>query len=56
MTIVNKDVPQFCYEDSLPGYSPMIFVNRPVWIRMPGGEGAGGKKSPAIRLNFLLDY
>ena len=29
-------------EPSLPGYSPVISVNRPVRTRMPGGVGAGG--------------
>ena len=34
----------------LPGYGPVIFVNRPVRTRMPGGVGAGGEKPPATRL------
>jgi len=29
-------------EPSLPGYSPVNSVNRPVRTRMPGGVGAGG--------------
>ncbi len=27
----------------LPGYGPVIFVNRPVRTRTPGGVGAGGE-------------
>ena len=37
---------------SLPGYGPVIPVNRPVRTRMPGGVGAGGEKPPATRLEF----
>jgi len=39
---------------SLPGYGPVISVNRPVRTRMPGGVGAGGEKPPATRLAALL--
>jgi len=35
---------------SLPGYGPVISMNRPVRTRMPGGVGAGGEKPPATRL------
>jgi hypothetical protein len=38
---------------SLPGYGPVISVNRPVRTRMPGGVGAGGEKPPATRLGIL---
>jgi|GEM_PF-6359528 len=38
---------------SLPGYGPVIFVNRPVRTRMPGGVGAGGEKPPATRLGLF---
>ena len=34
----------------LPGYGPVISVNRPVRTCMPGGVGAGGEKLPATRL------
>ena len=37
---------------SLPGYGPVISVNRPVRTRMPGGVGAGGEKPPATRLEL----
>ena len=40
-------------EHSLPGYGPVISVNRPVRTRMPGGVGAGGEKPPATRLWFF---
>jgi len=33
-----------------PAYGPVIFVNRPVRTRTPGGVGAGGEKPPATRL------
>ena len=36
-------------EHSLPGYGPVISVNRPVRTRMPGGVGAGGLIPPATR-------
>ena len=39
---------------SLPGYGPVISVNRPVRTRMPGGVGAGGEKPPATRLCGLV--
>jgi len=34
----------------LSGYGPMIFANRPVRTRTPGGVGAGGENPPATRL------
>jgi hypothetical protein len=37
-------------EHSLPGYGPVIAVNRLVRTRTPGGVGAGGEKPPATRL------
>ena len=37
-------------EHSLPDYSPVNSVNRPVRTRMRGGAGAGGLKPPATRL------
>ena len=37
-------------ENSLPGYGPVILMNRPVRTRMRGGVGAGGEKPPATRL------
>jgi len=37
-------------EHSLPGYGPVIFVNRPVRTRLPGGVESGGEKPPLIRL------
>src|SRR5665647_896 len=40
----------------LPGYGPVISVNRPVRTRMPGGVGAGGEKPPATRLGKLIDH
>ena len=39
---------------SLPGYGPVISVNRPVRTRMPGGVGAGGEKPPATRLDDVI--
>ena len=39
---------------SLPGYGPVISVNRPVRTRMPGGVGAGGEKPPATRLGSFI--
>jgi hypothetical protein len=38
---------------SLPGYGPVISVNRPVRTRMPGGVGAGGEKPLATRLSTI---
>jgi cytochrome c5 len=38
---------------SLPGYGPVISVNRLVRTRMPGGVGAGGEKPPATRLGAV---
>ena len=40
---------------SLPGYGPVISVNRPVRTRMPGGVGAGGEKPPATRLAVFFE-
>ncbi len=37
-------------QDSLPGYGPVIYANRLVRTRMPGGVGAGGENPPATRL------
>jgi len=34
----------------LPGYGPVVFVNRPVRSRMQGGVGRGGEKPPLTRL------
>ena len=34
----------------LPGYGPVLSVNRPVRTRMAGGVGAGGEKPSATRL------
>jgi|GEM_PF-2509600 len=39
-------------ENSLPGYGPVISVNRPLRTRMRGGVGAGGEKPPATRLGL----
>jgi hypothetical protein len=39
---------------SLPGYGPVISVNRPVRTRMPGGVGAGGENPPATRLDDVI--
>ena len=36
-------------EHSLPGYGPVVSVNRLVLTRMLGGVGAGGEKPPATR-------
>jgi hypothetical protein len=41
-------------EHSLPGYGPVISVNRPVRTRLPGGVGAGGEKPPATRLCLIF--
>ena len=41
---------------SLPGYGPVISVNRPVRTRMPGGVGAGGENPPATRLGGQSGY
>jgi len=42
-------------EHSLPDYSPVTSVNRPVRTRMRGGVGAGGLKPPATQLcNYPL--
>jgi len=37
---------------SLPGYGPVISVNRPVRTRMPDGVGAGGGEPPTTRLGL----
>ena len=37
----------------LSGYGPIIFANRPVRTRTPGGVGAGGENPPATRLVSL---
>jgi hypothetical protein len=34
----------------MTGYGPLLFGNRLVRTRMPGGVEAGGEKPPAIRL------
>ena len=36
--------------DSLPGYGPVVLMNRPMRTRLWGGVGAGGLKPPATRL------
>jgi len=38
----------------LPGYGPVISVNRPVRTRMPGGVGIGGEKPTATRFDIFL--
>jgi hypothetical protein len=45
-------------EHPLPGYSPVISVNRPMRTRMPGGVGAGGDPPPATRLAlfYLIQF
>ena len=42
-------------EHPLPGYGPVISVNRPVQTRMPGGVEAGGEKPPATRLGYIIN-
>ena len=37
-------------QDSLPGYCPVIFVNRLVRTRMLGGVGRAGEKPAFTRL------
>ena len=37
-------------ENSLPGYGPVILMNRPMRTRLWSGVGAGGEIPPAIRL------
>ena len=39
---------------SLPGYGPVISVNRPVRTRMPGGVGAGGLTAPSYPIGFFI--
>jgi len=41
-------------EHSLPGYGPVISVNRLVRTRMPGGVGAGGENPPATRFGDFI--
>jgi hypothetical protein len=36
----------------MTGYGPSLFGNRLVRTRMLGGEGAGGEKPPATRLDI----
>ena len=36
--------------DSLPGYGPVVLMNRPMRTRLWGGVGAGGDPPPATRL------
>ena len=38
-------------KDSLPGYGPVILMNRPVRTRTQGGVGAGGENPSATRLD-----
>jgi hypothetical protein len=45
MTFIGK------YHDHTPaGYRSIIFVNRHMRIRMPGGVGAGGEKTPGYSI------
>jgi hypothetical protein len=41
-------------EHPLPNYGPVIFVNRPVRTRTPGGVGRGSSKLPFTRLSALF--
>ena len=43
-------------KDSLPGYGPVILMNRPVRTRTQGGVGAGGERPPATRLEVSFFY
>ena len=44
---------QRAVSDILADYGPLVFGNRPVRTRTPGGVGAGGEKPPATRFGFL---
>ena len=41
--------------DILADYGPLVFGNRPVRTRTPGGVGAGGEKPPATRLAIRFE-
>ncbi len=41
-------------EHSMPGYGSVIYVNRPVRIRLPGGVESGGENPPLIRLGVVI--
>ncbi len=41
-------------KNTLPGYSPVTLMKRPVRIRMQGVVGAGGEKPPATRLAIFF--
>ena len=40
----------------LPGYGPVVFVNRPVRSRMQGGVGRGGEKPLLTRLDTVIVF
>jgi len=40
-------------EDSLPGHSPVIVMNRPMQTHSWGGVGGWGVKPPAARFAYL---